>query len=58
MMAVPSSAEAAAAVQEVRRLYGRTLSCWAVDVLKLRRDGTGLPMWNSHAAKRVWRKAA
>ena len=58
MMNVPSGAEAAQAVQEARRLFARTLSGWASDVLRLRRLGLHRPAWSTPDSAARWSKAA
>jgi len=45
MMVPPTPDEAAAAVQEARRLFARTLAAWAVDSLRLRRAGLDRAAW-------------
>ncbi len=42
---IPSRFEAERIVDHARRLFGRTLACWASDVLVLRRDGLVRPTW-------------
>ncbi len=55
MMTVPTELEAMRAVEESQRMFARTLSCWAVDVLRLRRKGFSEAVWNS---PRYYSKAA
>jgi len=57
--AIPRHAEAERAVEEARRVFARTLACWASDVLHLRREGLLRPRWGrADAAGRLWSKAA
>lgn len=56
MMTPPAALEAARAVQEAQRMFGRTLASWTVDLLDLRRRGITEVTWRQTGAR--WRHAA
>jgi hypothetical protein len=45
-------------VREAQRMFARTLSCWAVDVLRLRHRGAHRPVWSATHESQHWSKAA
>jgi hypothetical protein len=56
---LPSRVEADQAVARARRLFGRTLACWASDMLMLRRAGFTRPSWPApFRGDDSWSKAA
>ena len=56
---LPSRDEADRAVARARRLFGRTLACWASDMLVLRRAGFNRPAWPApFRGDDSWSKAA
>ena len=56
---LPGREEADRAVARARRLFGRTLACWASDMLALRRLGFTQPTWPAPAGgDDAWNRAA
>lgn len=55
-MCAASDTQAREALQQAREVFGRTLSCWACDLLRLQRRGRHLTTWRSSPAQ--LRKAA
>jgi hypothetical protein len=57
---LPGRADADRAVARARRLFGRTLACWASDMLALRRMGFNRPVWPAPADgdDDAWQRAA
>lgn len=58
MAPVPTADEAAQAVDQTRRLFHRTLACWASDMLGARRAGITRIGWQPANQTSVWRQAA
>ena len=46
-MSIPSQFEAAQQVDQIRRMYQRTLAVWASQLLELDRIGSRSPAWTS-----------
>jgi hypothetical protein len=46
IFALPTNEQASESVNQARRMFARTLSCWASDVLTLRRCGTHHMTWD------------
>ena len=57
-MHVPTSDEAAQAVEQARLVFGRTLAGWASDMLCVRRAGLTQIGWPVRTAQAAWRQAA
>lgn len=55
---VPTADEAALAVDQARRMFNRTLACWASDMLGARRAGVTRIGWQPRDRNSVWRQAA
>ena len=55
-MCAASDEQARDALQQAREVFGRTLSCWACDLLRLQRRGRHLTTW--HPTRADLRKAA
>lgn len=58
MMDSPTLEEATRIVQESRDLFNRILASWALDVLRLQREGLDTPRWRSGDPDTQWSKAA
>jgi hypothetical protein len=58
MVHVPTADEAAQAVDQTRRMFNRTLACWASDMLGARRAGVTRIGWQPGRPTAVWRQAA
>ena len=55
---LPSRDEADRAVARARLLFGRTLACWASDMLALRRDGMIRQTYSPRQDQTAWWRAA
>ena len=58
MSSVPTADQAAQAVDQTRRMFNRTLACWASDMLGARRAGITRIGWQNAGKASAWRQAA